>query len=127
MSLWYKIKASWKPTPINPPTVDVHLHQLDAITRSTESIRWGILTIEYWVSRGGQLREWLRHNIRAFAWLIIPEVLIAPVVTFILDQVLKWTTILSSITHHLILLPFLGLLVVVVLAVVLSIIRSILR
>ena len=84
-------------------------------------------SIEYWISRGGQLREWVRQNIQALAWLLIPELLIAPVVGIILRQVLKWTELLSNLTHHLFVLSFLGFLVLLVVSVLLSIIRGVFR
>lgn len=126
-SLWTRIQTSWRPKPIDRPQVDPQLQHLDPITRGAESIRYSILSLEYWVSKGGELREWVRHNVRAFAWLLIPELLIAPVVGLILAQVLKWTTILSILTHHLVLLSFLGFVVLVVLALVVTIIKAMLR
>jgi len=38
------MKTSWKPKPIDPPQVDPALHHLDPITRSTESIRYSLLS-----------------------------------------------------------------------------------
>jgi len=127
MSLMTRIRASWKPTPINPPTVDPHLNQLDPITRSAESIRYSILSIEYWVSPNGRVREWLRHNTHLFTWLLFPAILVVPVVTFILWHVMRWTTMLTSIMRHLVLLPILGLLAVVVLILLVGLLRAILR
>jgi hypothetical protein len=79
--------------------------------------------MEFWLSPNGQVREWLRHNAHLCAWLIIPAVLVVPVVSFILCQVVKWTTMLTTITSHLILLPVL----VLVLVLIIGIIRAVLR
>ena len=109
MILWQKLKASWQPHPLNPPQFDPALRHLDGITRSAESIRYSILSVEFWISPKGQVREWLRHNTHLAAWLIVPAVLVVPVVTFVLWQVAKWTTMLTSITGNLIVLPILAL------------------
>ena len=112
---------------IQPPTVTRELHQLDGLTRSAESIRYGILSLEWWISPNGRLREWLRRNAFIALWLGIPAGLVMPVVSFILYRVLEWTEMINRITRHLILLPILGLLVVLVLAVVIGLLKAILR
>ena len=123
MSVWSRIKQSWKPAPIDPPTVDPDLQHLHPLTRSAESIRYSILRIEWWISKGGVVREWLRHNARCAVFLGIPAVMVVPIVTFILFQIVRWTAMLNSITRHLILLPMLALVLVLIVAVVKSILR----
>lgn len=127
MNLWNRIKASWKPTPISPPQVDPELPHLDGITRSAESIKYSILSVEWWISPNGRVREWLRHNTHLAAWLIIPAMLVVPVVSFVLSQVMHWTAMLTTITRHLILLPILVLLLVVVLILVVAVVKAVLR
>ena len=123
MSVWSRIKQYWNPTPIDPPTVDPDLQHLHPLTRSAESIRYSILRIEWWISKGGVVREWLRHNTRCAVVLGIPAALVVPIVTFILFQIVRWTAMLNSITRHLILLPMLALVLVLIVAVVKSILR----
>jgi hypothetical protein len=127
MRLFQKIKASWKPTPIDPPQVDSDLEKLDSLTRSAESLRYSMLTIEWWVSPNGRLREWLRHNIRLGCWLVIPSVLVVPAITFLLWQLVKWVTMLTSITGHLIVFPVLALVALLVMVVVIFVARAIFR
>jgi hypothetical protein len=127
MSIWNRLKTSWRPNPIHPPQVDPDLHHLDGLTRSVESIRYSILSIEFWMSPNGQVREWLRHNAHLAVWVGIPAIIVVPIITFILCQIVKWTTILTSIARHLIILPTLGLLVVVVLLLVVGLVKAILR
>ena len=123
MSIWNRIKDSWKPAPITPPTVDPDLQHLHPLTRSAESIRYSILRVEWWISKGGVVREWLRHNTRCAVFLGIPAVMVVPIVTFILFQVVRWTAMLNSITRHLILLPMLALVLLLIVAVVKAVLR----
>jgi hypothetical protein len=127
MRLLQKLKASWQPTPINRPQVDANLEKLDGLTRSAESFRYSILSIEWWISPNGRLREWLRHNTRLACWLIVPAVMVVPVVTFLLWQLLKWVRMLTSIAGGLIILPVLGLVAAVVIAMVVSLVKIIFR
>ena len=127
MSVWIRIKQSWKPAPIDPPTVDPDLQHLHPLTRSAESIRYSILRIEWWISKGGVVREWLRHNTHLAAWLIIPAVLVVPVVTFIVWQVAKWLSVLTSIAGYLVVLPILALLAAIVMLIVIAIVKAVFR
>ena len=117
----------WKPKPISPPRVDPELQHLDGLTRSAESIKFSILSIEFWISPNGRVREWLRHNTHLAAYLFIPAILVVPLITFLLWQLVKWVTMLTSIAGHLIILPILALVAAVVILVVVSIARAIFR
>lgn len=127
MKLLQKFKESWQPKAIDPPQVDPDLPHLDGITRSAESIRYSILSIEFWISRNGQVREWLKHNTHLCVWLAIPALVVVPVITFILWHVSRWATMLTSITGHLIVLPILALVAAVVILVVVSIAKALLK
>jgi hypothetical protein len=117
----------WQPRPINPPKVDPELGQLDGLTRSAESFRYSILSIEWWVSPKGRLREWLRHNTHLACWLLIPAILVVPIVTFLFWQLVKWVTMLTSIAGHLILLPILTLIAALVFILVIGLVRIIFK
>ena len=127
MNLWSKIKQAWKPNPVDPPKIDPDLHHLDCLTRSAESFRYSILSIEWWISKNGKVREWLRHNTHLAAWLIIPAVLVVPVVTFIVWQVAKWLSMLTSIAGYLVVLPILALLAAIVMLIVIAIVKAVFR
>ena len=127
MSLWRRLKVSWQPKPVDPPTVDPDLPHLDVLTRSAESIRYSILSFEFWISPNGQFREWLRQNARIASWLAIPALLLLPLALLILYQVVKAVGLLTSIAGHMILLPVLVLLAAVVILVVVNVIRTLLR
>ncbi len=121
------LQKSWQPKPIEPPTVDPDLPHLDPLTRSAESIRYSILSFEFWISPKGQVREWLRCNTRLAAWMAIPGLLVLPLVVLILYQVVKAVGLLTSIAGHMIVLPMLVLVAAVVVLVVLSVLRVLLR
>jgi len=127
VKLLKNFRESWQPKPVDPPHVDPDLLQLDGLTRSAESFRYSIMSIEWWVSSNGRLREWLRHNTHAAAWLAIPAVLVLPLIVLILFQLAKGVGILTSIAGHLIILPVLALIAAVVILVVVSIVKSLLK
>ena len=127
MKLLQKFRESWQPKPVEKPHVDPDLPHLDGLTRSAESFRYSILSIEWWISPNGRLREWLRHNTHAAAWLIIPAVLVVPLVVLILFEVSKGVGMLTSIAGHLIILPILALVAAVVILVVVAIARALLK
>ncbi len=121
------LQKAWHPKPVDPPTVDPDLPHLDALTRSAESIRYSILSFEFWISPNGQVREWLRHNASIGAWMAISGLLVLPLVVLILYQVMKAVGLLTSIAGHMIVLPLLVLVAAVVVLVVLSVFKGILR
>jgi hypothetical protein len=124
---WHRFKGSWKPKPVDPAKIDPDLQHMDGLTRSAESLRYSILSIEWWVSPTGRLREWLRHNTRLAAWLVIPAVLVVPVITLLFWQIAKWVVMLTSIAGHLIVLPVLTLVAALVVLVVINIAKAIFR
>jgi uncharacterized membrane protein YphA (DoxX/SURF4 family) len=117
----------WQPKHIEPPQVDPELPHLDCLTRSAESIRYSLLSIEFWISPNGQVREWLRHNARVASWLAVPAFLVLPLVVLILFQAVKAVVMLTSIAGHMVVLPILALVAAVVILVVVSIARAIFR
>jgi len=126
-SLWQRVKRSWNPKPIDPPKVDPEIESLDPLQRSAESIRYSILSTEFWLSPNGQVREWLRHNGRLAVWLAVPAFLVVPIITWILIQLSSWLRLMVSISGKLIILPILALIAVVVFLVIYQIIRAILK
>ena len=49
--------------PLQPPAIYPHLEELNAVVRSTECLRHLILSIEFWISPSGRLRQWMKLNI----------------------------------------------------------------
>ena len=116
---------TWNPQPITKPSVDEKLQNRDPLTRSAESIRYSILSIEFWISPNGQVREWLRHNSRLAVLLAIPAFLVLPVVTFALWQLVSWLAALNSIAGKLIVLPILALIAAVVITLAWLILKAV--
>lgn len=125
MSLIERFKQHWNPQPIEPPQVDSELPKLNALQRATESFRYTILSIEWWLSPNGKLREWLRLNSKIGSVLVIPAVLVVPLVTLILWQIWAWTGWLVGIAGNLILFPLAVLAAVVITITVISLLRVI--
>jgi hypothetical protein len=117
-------RRHWNPEAIEPPKVDPELADLDAATRSCEVVRFSLLSLEWWLSPNGTLREWLKLNGKITSILIIPAVLVMPLVTFILWQVAKWMHWLVGIAGHVILFPLVALAGIVVALVVVAILRA---
>ena len=117
----------WQPKPLQPPQVDADLVHLDGITRSAESIRYSILSIEFWISPNGQVREWLRHNARVASWLAFPALVVLPLVVILLWQLVKCMVMLVAIAGKVIILPILVLLATVVVLVVVNIAKAMFR
>ena len=105
---------------IQPPQVDSQFHRMNGLQRATESFRYVILRWEHWVSPSGDIREWLRHNTRIGAWLLIPAIFVMPVIGLILWQLMGWLSMLTSIAAKLIVLPILILVAFVVIKIVVA-------
>lgn len=118
------IESQWSPKPINPPSVDPELGQLDGLQRSAEAIRYSILSIEFWISPNGQAREWLRQNARLAVWIAIPAFLIMPVITFVLAQLNGWIGILVAIAGNLIVFPVVAILAGLVILIAIRIVKA---
>lgn len=118
-------RKHWQPEEINPPTVDPDLEYLDAATRSCEVVRYSLLSLEWWLSPNGTLREWLKLNGKISSMLVIPAVLVMPLVTLIIWQVAKWMNWLVGIAGHIVLFPLVALAGIVVALVVVAILRTI--
>ena len=127
ISLIEKLKPHWNPKPIEPPTVDPELARLNALQRAVESFRYTILSIEWWLSPNGKLREWLKLNSKVGSVLVIPAVIVVPLVTFILWQIANWMGWLVSIVGNLILFPVAALIAVVATLAVIALLRIVIK
>jgi len=122
--MWLKLREWFKPTPIKPPTVDPEFPEMSGIERSAESMRFNILSLEYWLSKGGQLRIWVKNNMLLASLLAIPVLLVMPLVGLLLWQLVIWIGMLVSLAGGLILFPILALVAVLVIVVIINIIKS---
>jgi hypothetical protein len=114
----------WNPKPIKEPEVDPELLDLDPLTRSAESIRYSILSLEFWISPNGQVREWIRNNTRLAMILAIPALVILPIITFALWQLVSWLVALGVIAGQLIVIPVLVLLAVLSIWIAIQVLKS---
>ena len=120
------VEKYWKPKPIGSPAVDPELKDLNGLQRAGEVLRYSVLSIEWWISPNGTLREWLRLNGKVSSILLIPAVLIVPLVTFVLWQVAKWIVLLVQIASNLIVLPLAALAAGVLIAGIVIVVRMLL-
>lgn len=102
----------WHPKPIDPPKPDPDIENLTGPQRSAEVMRYSILSIEFWLSPLGRLREWVRLNGKASAVLLIPALLIVPLITFIVGQIAYWLSALVGVLGNLIVVPLVALVAV---------------
>jgi hypothetical protein len=105
------------------PLVNKNLSKLDGLTRSTESIRYFLLNVEYWISPDGRVREWLRYNVLLFILLVIPAIFVMPAIGLILWQLTGWLSMLQTIGIRLIVLPILFLAALLVIKTVIALIK----
>jgi hypothetical protein len=119
-----RIREMWQPKELTPPTVDSELTSLSAIERSAEVTRYSILSLEWWLSPKGTLREWLRLHSKLGCFLLIPALLILPLGGFICLQIAGCIGSLVSIATNLILFPLAVLIALVVTMFVVSVIRT---
>ncbi|QTN32930.1 hypothetical protein HZ994_11545 [Akkermansiaceae bacterium] len=76
--------------------IPADLEQLSWPERSAEVVRHTLLSIEYWLSQGGWLREWLRLNLWTGAVLIVLSLIVVPSLTAILGGIRDWTGLLGA-------------------------------
>ena len=101
------------PEAIHPPAIDSHLEELNAVARSTECLRHFVLSIEFWISLGGRLRQWIKLNICLAAFLLIPAIFLIPVISLVLHELDGVVTVVTCIAWKLILLSTLVSVVVI--------------
>jgi hypothetical protein len=83
--------------PLTPPEINPALETLTALPRSAECLRHFVLSIEFWISPGGRLRQWIALNVRLAAFLLIRAILLMPVISLVLHEVDGWLSVLLSI------------------------------
>ena len=117
----------WHPAKVDEPTVDPELPVLNEVQRVAEVFRYSVLSIEWWISPNGALREWLRLNTIVALMLGIPALLIVPPVTFLLAEFVTWTQLLVEIAKNLAVFPLLATLAIAILTGVVFGLRFLLR
>lgn len=75
---WRTCLACWKPRPLAEPVCSPHLENLSFPVRSCLCVQYGFLRLEYAISRGGHLREWVKLNLLIALTLGVPAFLILP-------------------------------------------------
>lgn len=106
------VVQGWHPEPLQPPIIDSDLPALSPVERSAEVLRYTCCNIEYWLSPGGALREWLKFNLRIALAIAVPSLLVIPIITFTLGQFKTWVDLITQTLSNLILVPFAALLVI---------------
>ena len=119
-----QIRECFNPVPIEPPKVDPEFPEMCGLQRSAESIRYGILSAEYWLSASGKLREWVRNNMLLASLLAIPVLIVMPLIGLMLWQLVSWISMLTSLAGSLILFPIMALIAIAVILVIVNIIKS---
>ncbi len=87
------------------PRVARDLSKLPALERAAEVLRFSAARLEHWLSPGGGLRSALRRGLLFWCLLAIAVLLVAPMVTLLLGQLVAWTGLLAFAVHQLMLLP----------------------
>lgn len=122
--MWQRIREWFEPTPIQPPVVDPEFPKMSGLERSAESVRFNILSLEYWLSASGRLRTWVNNNMLIAALLSIPVFIVMPLIGLMLWQLVLWIGMLVSLAGGLVLFPILALVAMLVITVIVNIIKS---
>jgi hypothetical protein len=109
--------------PICKPLVNKNLFKLDALSRSAECFHYFLLSLEFWISPEGRVREWFKNNVLLAVLLVIPAIFVMPVVGLILWQLTGWLSMLQTIAGKLIVLPILFLVALLVIKAVFALIK----
>lgn len=72
----------WSPTPLKKPEIDQNFENLPPIPRASESIRYNIACLEYFISPNGALRESFKICL-GFTLLLIFAAMPATVLVFV--------------------------------------------
>ena len=100
---WFRLfRKDWKPTPLKQPKIQKDFAKQSVVHRLSAVFRYSVLSLEYWISPGGKLREWFRFNAVTALFIGLPAMLIIPIITFLLTQFAAWTI---TIAKTLLLIP----------------------
>ena len=94
------VRASWKPKPLRPPTVDPELENLSPIERCAEVLRFQFLRLEHALFSCGTFREYLKFNLRLAVILVIPALFIAPILTFLFGELATLSAFLFTAVEN---------------------------
>ena len=94
-------ELGWSPRCLSPPRVDAALTELHPVVRSAEVLRYSLAKFEYWIPPGGHVREVLRLSSLLAALLGIPALMVMPLATLLLTQVLIGLDLIVKIVINL--------------------------
>lgn len=126
-SIFSQLKLRIDPDPVEEPKVHPGLTGMHALERVVEVSRYSISRLEWWLSPGGALREWLRFNLLLGLVLTIPALLLVPVITYVLGQFATWTALLVEIAKNLIVFPLFVIIGIALVSALLTILRQFVR
>jgi hypothetical protein len=109
------------------PVVDPDFPQLSPIERAAEVIRFMLSRLEYWLSPLGNLREFMRLNLRLAVLVAVPVLMVAPLMSLGLKQFNNWISLLSESMSSFVLLPFSILLTILLVSGLIYIGKSVLE
>lgn len=97
-----ELRRLWKQEPVEAPRPDLELTPDHWVERGAEVIGWALARLEYWLSRSGWLRAWLRLNLFLAVVLVIAGFLLLPPVARVLEQLARSGHWLSLICQQVI-------------------------
>ena len=92
------------------PTVSNKFDQMNGLQRAAESFRHVALSLEFWISPGGQVREWMKTNLKLAVLIAVPTFMVFPVVITALWELSACINALTALVSKLVALPVLALL-----------------
>jgi hypothetical protein len=117
------IRAAWNPQPLPVPQVDPDLPHLSFVERCAEVMRYNLLRLEYALSAGGTLREFLKFNCRMAAAMVIPSVFIGGALTIALSMLVSASNLLLAFVTNILMTLLTLIAIVAICSAVLFLIR----
>ncbi len=81
--------SCWKPLPVARPIPLIDLQSYSFLKRSAFYLHYKIRCLEFSLSSGGSLREWLKLNLLLSLIIGMPAVILIPVVTLAVTEFLS--------------------------------------
>ena len=87
--------------PIEKPTIADDFHDLSVLQRVTESIRYNVFCLEYFLSPKGGLRQWIKINVSLLLLFGIPILFFVPLVTYLMSGLATMSELLLDMSGFL--------------------------
>ena len=68
--------------------------------RIIATLKYSVLSFEYWIAPGGWLRQWIRFNIAILVLAAVPSIIVIPIITYLVMAGYPIMQVLVHIFHN---------------------------